>query len=292
MVDKVGFLITTTPGDWQDYIDAFTDVWVKKLGHSNNSIQKGPSGGAHGKDKDIKDAARDFEADSDVKVIVTAGTGAALICKAELTKPFVYAAVGDPALSHLLPGVDGTNFTGGNNRQADEAAVKAGVNYLLDHGFQAPFVVLGNNANSQEPFQTAMTHVYNYLNSLGHAVQLQTITPQDSIPTIISGLKAQTPPIKSIYVCSDPYLTVNSKLLNDEMFEIKEHVNQHGGNAWFGSDFDELFETAAYYAHEIMTHTGTPDKMPNYIAFLSGGGAAHTSKKGSKKKPKKNKKKK
>ena len=76
------------------------------------------------------------------------------------------------------------------------------------------------------------------------------------------------------------------------MFEIKEHVNQHGGNAWFGSDFGELFETAAYYAHEIMTHTGTPAKMPNYIAFLSGGGAAHTSKKGSKKKPKKNKKKK
>ena len=99
MVDKVGFLITTTPGDWQDYIDAFTDVWVKKLGHSNNSIQKGPSGGAHGKDKDIKDAARDFEADSDVKVIVTAGTGAALICKAAITKPFVYASVGDPALS-------------------------------------------------------------------------------------------------------------------------------------------------------------------------------------------------
>src|SRR5262249_55260535 len=75
----------------------------------------------------------------------------------------------------------------------------------------------------------------------------------------------------------------------DTMFEIKEHVNQHGGNAWFGSDFDDLFEKAAYYAHEIMTHTGTPDKMPNYIAILSGGGAAHTSKKGSKKKPKKNK---
>ena len=54
MVDKVGFLITTTPGDWQDYIDAFTNVWVKKLGHSNNSIQKGPSGGAHGKDKDTR----------------------------------------------------------------------------------------------------------------------------------------------------------------------------------------------------------------------------------------------
>ena len=303
MADKVGFLITTTPGDWQDYIDAFTDVWVNKFKHSNNSIKKGPPGGAHGKDKDIKDGALDFEADSDVKVIVTAGTGAALICKAELTKPFVYAAVGDPALSHLLPGVDGTNFTGGNNRQADEAVVKARVDYMLDHGFQAPFVVLGNNENGKEPFQTAMTHAYDYLTSLGHAVQLQTITPQDNIPTIISAFKTQNPPIKSIYVCSDPYLTVNSKLLNDEahdtthgssyidtMFEIKEHVNKHGGNAWFGSDFDELFEKAAYYAHEIITHTATPDKLPNYIASLSGGGAAHTEKKGSKKKSKTKKK--
>ena len=49
MADKVGLLITTTPGDWIDYIDAFTDVWVKKLGHSNNSIKRVPSGGARGK---------------------------------------------------------------------------------------------------------------------------------------------------------------------------------------------------------------------------------------------------
>ncbi len=302
MVDKVGLLITTTPGDWQDYIDAFTEVWVKKLGHSNNSIKKGPPGGAHGDDQEIRQGARDFEADSDIKVVVTAGTGAALICKAELTKPFVYAAVGDPGLSHLLPGVDGTNFTGGNNRQADEAVVKARVKWMLDHGFQAPFVVLGNNENGKEPFQTAMTHAYNHLHSLGHAVQLQTITPLDDIPTMISAFKAQNPPIKSLYVCSDPYLTVNSKLLNDEahdtthgspyidtMFEIKEHVNKHGGNAWFGSDFDKLFETAAYYADEIMTGTATPDKLPNYISSLSGGGAAHTRKKGKKKKAKKKK---
>ena len=138
---------------------------------------------------------------------------------------------------------------------------------------------------------------YDYLNSLGHAVQLQTITPLDDIPIIISAFKAQDPPIKSIYVCSDPYLTVNSKVLNDEahdtthgspyidtMFEIKEHVDEHGGNAWFGSNFEELFEKAAYYAHEIMTDTATPDKLPIYIASLSGGGAAHTRKKGSKKK--------
>ena len=201
--------------------------------------------------KTLKTGHAILKPNSDVKVIVTAGTGAALICKAELTKPFVYAAVGDPALSHLLPGVDGTNFTGGNNRQADEAAVKARVDYMLDHGFQAPFVVLGNNANSAGTIPNRhdpCLRLFEFPRARGPVANHHT-TGFD-IPTIISGLKAQTPPIKSIYVCSDPYLTVNSKLLNDEahdtthgspyidtMFEIKEHVNQHGGNAWFGSDF-------------------------------------------------------
>jgi ABC-type uncharacterized transport system substrate-binding protein len=296
MADKVGLLITTTPGDWQDYIAAFTDEWVKKLGHTNNSIKKGPSGGAHGNAQEIVQAALAFQADADVKVVVTAGTGAALACKANLTKPFVYAAVGDPALSSLVPEVDGNNFTGGNNRQADQAVVQARVDWMLNHGFQEPFVVLGNNENGKEPFQTAMTHAYNYLTSLGKAVQLQTITPQDVIPTLINNLKAQNPPVESLYVCSDPYLTVNSKALNDAahdtthgspyintMFEIEDHMTQHGGNAWFGSDFDELFTKAADYASEIMANTGAPAKLPIFISSLSGGGAARTGKKGSKK---------
>jgi hypothetical protein len=303
MADKVGLLITTTPGDWQDYIAAFTAEWVTKLGHSNSSIKKGPSGGAHGDARQVVQAAIDFEADAEVKVVVTAGTGAALACKAKLTKPFVYAAVGDPTLSHLVPGVDGNNFTGGNNRQADQKVVQARVDWMLNHGFQEPFVILGNNANGQEPFQTAMTRAYNYLTSLGRAVQMQTITPQDDIPTVINALKAQVPPVKSLYVCSDPYLTVNSKALNDAahdtthnspyidtMFEIEDHVTQHGGNAWFGSDFDVLFAKAADYASEIMANTGAPAQLPIFIAPLSGGGAAHTGKKGRKKKSARKKK--
>jgi len=149
-----------------------------------------------------------------------------------------------------------------------------------------------------------MTHAYNYLTSLGKAVQLQTVTPQDDIPTLINNLKAQNPPVQSLYVCSDPYLTVHSNALNtaahntnqgspyiNTMFEIEDHMSQHGGNAWFGSDFDELFAKAADYASEIMAKTGVPAKLPIFISSLSGGGAAHTSrKKGSKKKSARKKK--
>jgi hypothetical protein len=164
-------------------------------------------------------------------------------------------------------------------------------------------VVLGNNDNGKEPFQTAMTYACDYLTSLGLAAKLQTITPQNDIPTLINSLKTRNPPVKSLYVCSDPYLTVNSKVLNDAahdttngspyintMFEIEDHMTRHGGNAWFGSDFDELFTKAADYASEIMANTGVPAKLPIFISSLSGGGAAHTGKKkGSKKKGSKKK---
>jgi len=173
---------------------------------------------------------------------------------------------------------------------------------MLNHGFKEPFAVLGNNANGNEPIATAMSRAYNYLHSLGHMVQSQTVTPQNNIPTVISALKAQSPPVQSLYVCSDPYLTVMSKVLNDAahdtthgspyidtMFEIKEHMNKHGGNAWYGSDFEYLFGQAAEYADEIMTGTKTPAELLNYTSTLSGGGAAHASRKKSKKKSTKKK---
>jgi len=93
-----------------------------------------------------------------------------------------------------------------------------------------------------------------------------------------------------------------SKVLNDAahdtthgspyintMFEIKEHVNKHGGNAWYGSDFEYLFGQAANYADEIMTGTKTPAELLNYTSTLSGGGAAHASRKKRKKKSTKKK---
>jgi len=73
------------------------------------------------------------------------------------------------------------------------------------------------------------------------------------------------------------------------MFEIKEHVNKHGGNAWYGSDFENLFGQAATCADEIMTGAKTPAQIPNYTSTLSGGGAAHASRKKSKKKSTKKK---
>ena len=77
MPDKVGFLIGPKLRDWTRYSQWFSD----KLAH-NIPIMKLPAGGADGDTQKIVDAATTLANDPDIKVIVTAGTGAALACKA------------------------------------------------------------------------------------------------------------------------------------------------------------------------------------------------------------------
>src|SRR5262249_35301940 len=154
----------------------------------NVQIKRLPANGAKGDPQDIATTAINFANDPDCKVIVTAGTGAALACKAATqTKPFVFASVGDPTLTGLVPGVDADNFTGGNNPQAVQRFLYSGVNYMLTNPiFQEPFAVIGNNKNGKEPANTAMNHAYDRLfRYYGKAARLRTITPKNDIPTFI-----------------------------------------------------------------------------------------------------------
>jgi putative tryptophan/tyrosine transport system substrate-binding protein len=283
MPDKVGFLIAPKRGDWVRYIDWFSQELIRvRPTLRPTDIKFLPRGGAHGDPQDIATAAADLVNDPDVKVIVTAGTGAALACKAATrTKPFVFAAVGDPGLSGLVPPPQ-DNFTGGNNRQAVEWVVNKRVDYMLTNSiFQEPFAVVGNYNN--QPVRTAMDYAYYRLRD-HHRKQVAqldttTITPQDNIANFISGLRTQG--IKSLYVCSDLYLTVNSEELNREahkpptatklatMFEFEEHHRVHGADDYYGSDFQEMFTKAANYVNDILDGA-RPVDLPIYIASLSG----------------------
>jgi putative ABC transport system substrate-binding protein len=278
MPDKIGFLIAPKLGDWTRYVQWFN----AKLVH-NIPIKKWPANGANGDPQTIRDAANLLANDRDIKVIVTAGTGAALACKAATQsnrKPFVFASVGDPMLSGLVP-VPGSqdNFTGGNNRQADQRVVNRRVDYMLsDSTFLEPFAVVGNYNN--QPAKTAMDYAYDYLTRFkGKQAQLASITPQDDIDDFISDLSSQPQPIRSLFVCSDLFLTVNSTDLNraahnttppmKTMFEFEEHKQVHGADDYFGSDFKEMFEKAANYVDEILDGA-RPSDLPIYIASLKG----------------------
>ena len=276
MPDKIGLLVAPKLGDWTRYIQWFSGA----LRH-NIPIMKLPNGGADGNSQAIVEAAVKLANDPDVKVIVTAGTGPAKACKAVTLlngKPFVYASVGDPKLSDLVPGPQQNNFTGGNNRQAVKKVVEQRVDYMLTNAvFLEPFAIVGDYG--REPMKTAMDLAYDYLTKIkAKRAQLAPITSQNDIATFVRDLRSQSG-INSLYVCSDMFLTVNSTLLNTEahnlqppmatMFEFEEHAQAHGADDYYGSDFEVLFKTAANYVDEILDGAA-PIDLPIYIAPLKG----------------------
>ena len=283
MPDKIGYLIATKESDWARNIRWFDD----KLKHKSMQKRKEPSGGAKGDSQKIIDAAVVLANDSDVKVIVTAGTGAALAVKDATRmnrKPFVFASVGDPRISSLVPVQGSTdNFTGGNNRQAEERVVKLRVDYMLSNpnpAFQGPFAILGNHSIDPSPSKTAMDIVHDYLTRFhGKTARLFSITPADSIATKIDEIKNDAAGYKAVYVCSDLFLTVNSTELNRlahrspnplvTMFEFEEHKVTHNADDFYGSDFKEMFEKAAVYVDEILDGE-RPSNLPIYVADLGG----------------------
>lgn len=258
MAREVGFLVAAKQSDWGLYIG-----WFKAKLTTPVHITFLPLGGANGDPGEISDAAKYLA--GHCEVIVTSGSQAALACKAATqTTPFVFASVGDPAITGLSP-QPGGNFTGCSNQQVK--LVPQRVDEMLAHQFQGPFAVVGNY--NIEPIKSAMMSAVSVLIAKGMQAQLAPITPGDNIDAFISGLKDQG--IKSLYVCSDMFITGVSTELNAKahagpaasrlqtMFEFGEHVTQHGGDLSYGINFKDLFEKTAEYVDSILSGTKAGD---------------------------------
>ena len=268
---QVAILVSTTNDDWKDYIKSFENALKTKA-----VISYHPPGGANGDAATIIETA-EYLAKTNADVIVTAGTGAALALKratAANSKQFVFASVGDPAISGLLP-QPGGNFTGGSNQQV--LLVGERVQYMLSKSFQDPIAVVGNYY--AEPIGTAMRTAHTILLAQGRDARLAPISPGQDISAFIGHLDDQQK-IKSLYVCSDPYLTVNSKELNKAahkvkmktMFEFEEHKSFHGGDDYYGVSFKELFAKAADYVDQILSSKKKKaGDLPIYLTSKRGG---------------------
>ncbi len=104
--------------------------------------------------------------------------------------------------------------------------------------------------------------------------QLASLDPQDDIGEFISDLQRQR--IKSLYVCSDLWITVHSTVLNIEahaagmktMWEIEEQKLIHRADDAYGVSFQSMFEMAAEYVDKILRGT-QPGNLTLYEPPLS-----------------------
>jgi ABC-type uncharacterized transport system substrate-binding protein len=253
---NVGFLLAAKLDDWQPYIDSFR----KQLGNKANVVILPPDG-ADGDQKAI-DATADYMAQF-FDVIVTAGTYAAQSClratKSYANKntgnptPFVFASVGDPFGSGLVPNKT-DHFCGGNNQQV--LLVPKRVDHMLNTAkFKEPFAVVGNPVG---PSAAAMDAAFNML-SKDHQAQQAPLKPGMGVGSFVDALKG----FSTLYVCSDLFVTSIAKELADAaknakpkniktMWEFAEHKSKHGGDEAYGVDFADLFKQAADAVTEIL----------------------------------------
>jgi len=272
---RLGFLLAEKWDNWDTYIDAFEKEIARLKTDVIITYAPPRPDGADGDAASIEEAADYLAKNTDI--IVTAGTRAALALKratATTKTPFVFASVGDPGLSGLTP-QKGGNFTGGHNQQV--ALVKDRVDYMLSRPkvFQQKFAVAGNYFN--EPAKSAMT----LASSLLGGAYLASISPGDDIDAFVANLKGMG--IKSLYVCSDLYLTAKSKKLNQAchaglaakkiktMFEFAEHIKKHQGDEFYGLSFQDLFVQAAGYADKIVRRkVAAAGDLPIYTTKVFG----------------------
>jgi ABC-type uncharacterized transport system substrate-binding protein len=266
-MSNVGFLLATSPNDWSSYVARFKTK-LKAL-NPNASVNVYPTNGAGG-DADAVLQAATYLANN-CNVIVTAGTMGALACQKATQanqKPFVFASVGDARISGLTP-QPGGNFTGGSNGQV--TFVPERVAYMLNNKkpvFIEPFAVVGNYNN--QPAKSAMDAAFSELtNNHGKQARLASLDPQTDISEFINDLQGKG--IKSLYVCSDLWITVHSTALNIEardagmntMWEIEEQKLIHLADAAYGVGFRAMFEMAAEYVDDILGGT-KPGTLPLY----------------------------
>src|SRR4030088_1140693 len=244
----IGFLGTTTPAVWKDYVPAFVQR-LRELGWIEGSTVAIEYRWAEGSSERFGEIAAEFMR-LKVDVIVTSGGAGVAGKQATSTIPIVLALANDPVGSGLATSLarPGGNVTG-LSLLAPDLAGKRLENLRQVLPDVRRLAILGNGG-----YPAAVVEMVD-LQATAHKLGLEAVIPEvrraeDMAPTI-EQLKGR---VDALYVCADPLISTNHVRLNalalaaqlPTMHGAKYYV-EGGGLMSYGPNYGDMFRRAGPY---------------------------------------------
>jgi putative tryptophan/tyrosine transport system substrate-binding protein len=252
----IGFLGAATPRAWSEYVLSFETALRRKglFNGVNVNIDYQWATGEKGEYRRIVD----YFAANVVDVIVTAGSEAVQeAAKTRFRKiPVIFAAAGD---TENLPH---NRVTGVRNGQVKFARERFGELSTRGLAFTDVYILYKRNAPNAKKERDEVARAASSLKVTDLEIKGE---KAPDIKTELNKIPADDTK-KVLYVCTDPFVTANSTLINSvalrkgvpTMYVFSQHVVT-GGLMSYGPDFRGLFQVAAERVSQILANPQTAE---------------------------------